>query len=179
MTNHPAPPIDPPEELARLREDLMAFYQPANSQERIAVERIALAQQSILRAARLETSLFTSPAAAEGLHTILETEGFKNFLRYQAQAERAYRRAVAELMHLEAQRPAVPLPQRPVAPTLQPRPSGSPGATAPRGSTTNPVAGAPPPAPSLARAAVPASVPFAGPLAAASRNSAENLALRL
>src|SRR5512137_2235557 len=48
------------DEIAHLRADLMAVYQPVNSQELFAIERIALAQQAILRAARLEASLFTT-----------------------------------------------------------------------------------------------------------------------
>src|ERR1017187_2984976 len=47
-------------EAANLRDDLVAFYQPLNSQELFAVERIALAQQALLRAARLEAGLFTA-----------------------------------------------------------------------------------------------------------------------
>ncbi len=47
-------------EVAGLREDLIHDYQPVNSQELFAIERIALAQQSILRAARLEAALFTA-----------------------------------------------------------------------------------------------------------------------
>ena len=46
-------------EVANLREDLVTLYQPANSQELFAVERIALAQQAILRAARLEAGFFS------------------------------------------------------------------------------------------------------------------------
>ena len=48
------------DEIAHLRADLIAVYQPVNSQELFAIERIALAQQAILRAARLETGLFTT-----------------------------------------------------------------------------------------------------------------------
>ena len=47
-------------EIARLTDDLTAVYRPVNSQELFAVERMALAQQSILRAARLEAGLFTA-----------------------------------------------------------------------------------------------------------------------
>src|SRR2546425_864559 len=47
-------------EVARLKADLTAVYQPVNSQELFAIERIALAQQALLRAARLESGLFTS-----------------------------------------------------------------------------------------------------------------------
>jgi hypothetical protein len=47
-------------EIDHLREDAVAVYQPVNSQELFAVERIALAQQSMLRAARLESGLFTT-----------------------------------------------------------------------------------------------------------------------
>src|SRR6266446_6901821 len=47
-------------EVARLTDDLTAVYQPVNSQELFAIERIALAQQALLRAARLESGLFTA-----------------------------------------------------------------------------------------------------------------------
>lgn len=172
MTNHPPAPVEPPEELARLREDLIDFYQPVNSQERIAVERIALAQQSILRASRLETSLFTGPGADQALHSILETEAFKNFLRYQAQAERTYRRAVEEFDQLQGQRPPLwdPAPDAATAPAETPAPHSTLHLAA---------TGNPPSVPSLARSAVPASPSFAAPLLASSRNSGENPALRL
>ena len=47
-------------EIANLRADLVAVHQPVNSQELFAIERIALAQQSLLRAARFEAGLFTT-----------------------------------------------------------------------------------------------------------------------
>lgn len=47
-------------DIANLKADLVAFYQPANSQELFAIERIAIAQQQIFRGARLEAGLFTS-----------------------------------------------------------------------------------------------------------------------
>src|ERR1017187_4301526 len=47
-------------EVAHLKDDLLAFYQPVNSQELFALERIALAQHALLRAARLESGLFTT-----------------------------------------------------------------------------------------------------------------------
>src|ERR1700688_2078227 len=46
-------------EVAQLRDDAVAVYRPVNSQELFAVERIAIAQQGMLRAARLESGLFT------------------------------------------------------------------------------------------------------------------------
>jgi hypothetical protein len=48
------------DEVARLRADLIAVYQPVNSQELFALERMAIARQAMLRAARLESGLFTS-----------------------------------------------------------------------------------------------------------------------
>src|SRR5437879_5386698 len=53
-------------EVAHLTADLTALYQPVNSQELFALERIrlgwriALAQQTLLRAARLEAGLLTT-----------------------------------------------------------------------------------------------------------------------
>src|SRR5579863_5807412 len=48
------------QEIARLKSDLVSVYQPVNSQELFALERMALSQQAILRAARLESGLFTN-----------------------------------------------------------------------------------------------------------------------
>jgi hypothetical protein len=128
------------QEVANLKADAMAFYQPVNSQEIFAVERIALAQQSLLRAARLESGLFTNclndsfdpldrPIVllneeiagngdiritsaqnrnfllAEGFHRIVKrSNSWTLFLRYQAQTERLYRRAVEEFERLKALR---------------------------------------------------------------------------
>ena len=58
------------QEVAHLRADLIAVYQPANSQELFAIERIALVQQGILRIARLESGLLTSC-----LNEALDTSG--------------------------------------------------------------------------------------------------------
>ncbi len=128
--------------IARLKDDLLAVYQPVNSQELFAVERIALAQQALLRSAALETGLFTSClnealqqngnlaftladdltadlevtkaqnrayALAEGLQLqARRSNGFPLFLRYQAQTERLYRRAVEEFERLRALRAELP-----------------------------------------------------------------------
>ena len=48
------------QEIGRLKFDLVSVYQPVNSQELFALERMALSQQAILRAARLESGLFTT-----------------------------------------------------------------------------------------------------------------------
>ena len=37
--------------IANLKDDLVAAYQPVNSQERFALERMAIAQQTLIRAA--------------------------------------------------------------------------------------------------------------------------------
>ncbi len=120
--------------IARLADDLVATYQPANSQERFALERIAIAQQGLLRIARLESGLLTacldeavdrtdtpffqmSPELLDGVDVTRQQNrnyclalGFHRqavkaptwtlFLRYQAQAERLYRRAVEDLERL-------------------------------------------------------------------------------
>lgn len=52
--------LEPLDEFGRLKDDLIAAYQPVNSQELFAVERIALTQQTLLRGARLEAGLFTA-----------------------------------------------------------------------------------------------------------------------
>ena len=121
--------IENPEEIDRMISDTVAAYQPLNSEELFAVERIALSKIALLRAARLEAGLFTTclhmslnhnniapmvpldPTLTHGLRVSVEqnrnfalADGFERmaqrsnsfslFLRYQAQAERQYRRAV-------------------------------------------------------------------------------------
>jgi hypothetical protein len=119
-------------DVADLRDDLVEFYQPANSQELFAIERIALAQHAILRIARLETGLLTSclnqsftltdadaplvelrPAllanteftltqkrnfllAGGFQHSAAQSNALSLCLRYAAQAERFYRRAIED-----------------------------------------------------------------------------------
>ena len=131
-------------EVANLKDDLVAFYQPVNSQELFAVERIALAQQALLRAARLESGLFTTCLNScydpfgepivlmneelagngdieitraqnrnyllgEGFHRMAgKSNSWSLCLRYQAQAERHYRRAVEEFDRLKALRAEIP-----------------------------------------------------------------------
>jgi hypothetical protein len=132
------------DEVAHLKADLTAVYQPVNSQELFALERMALTQQAMLRAARLESGLFTtcldtaldadgnpfvamSPelagngdieitraqnrnyALADGFQRMVrQANGWSLFLRYQAQAERHYRRAVEEFDRLKALRADLP-----------------------------------------------------------------------
>ncbi|MGA2771051.1 MAG: hypothetical protein ABSG26_09570 [Bryobacteraceae bacterium] len=135
----PSGPLEDLDEVANLREDLIAVYHPANSQELFALERIALAQQAILRAARLESGFFTAclnescdPTTGDpillinevlagnieitkaqnrnltlgdGFHRLIrQTNSFALLLRYQAQAERQYRRAIEEFDRLKALR---------------------------------------------------------------------------
>src|SRR5689334_15733087 len=49
--------FDDPDALARLREDAIREYQPITSQELQAVDRIAIGQLQMLRAARLEAGM--------------------------------------------------------------------------------------------------------------------------
>jgi hypothetical protein len=142
-TAFPVVHLEDVDEVAHLRDDAIARYQPLDSQELFAVERIALAQQALLRVERLHSGLFTiclnqvvtaddrpmigiSPhLAAEGGQIVkqqkrsyLLAEGFHRtfnsvptfglFLRYQAQTERLYRRAVEEFERLRALRHELP-----------------------------------------------------------------------
>jgi hypothetical protein len=116
------------QELENLIADAVAFYDPQNSQEQFAVERIALCQLSILRAYRLEAGAVTDAYAAvlgphapecgdkpsDQVDTELLGQGFQVrtfrghswtlILRYQAQADRQYRRAVDDFERLKLQR---------------------------------------------------------------------------
>jgi hypothetical protein len=143
------------QEIVHLRDDLIAVYQPVNSQELFALERVALAQHAILRGARLESGYFTTcldtsfdsggepirlmnPTIAgdgdievtraqnrnyllgDGFHRMArESNSFSLLLRYQAQAERHYRRAIEEFDRLKALREE--LPNEPITePDLEP-----------------------------------------------------------
>src|SRR5580693_937098 len=132
------------QEIAKLKADLVSVYRPVNAQEVFALERMALGQQAILRAARLEAGLFTTcmnetmdsqnrpytpmskELAGDGDIEITRAQnrnycladGFQHqarksnvwplFLRYQAQAERQYRRALQEFDRLKALRHELP-----------------------------------------------------------------------
>ena len=147
------------DEVARLKDDLLAVYQPENPQEVFAIERLALAQHNLFRIARLEAGLMTQ-ALNEALNNagepfipmsedlipgdlpVVQAQnrnfalacGFARmaqrsnvwtlFLRYQAQAERHYRRAVEDLERLRSLRPTLP-PELPIEPTAEPDPKPS------------------------------------------------------
>jgi hypothetical protein len=133
------------QEIARLRDDLIAVYHPVNSEELFALERVALAQHAILRGARLESGYFTTsldtsfdsggepirlmnPTIAgdgdievtrarnrnyllsDGFHRMArESNSFTLLLRYQARAERHYRRGIEAFDRLKALREELPI----------------------------------------------------------------------
>jgi hypothetical protein len=146
---------------------------------------MALAQQSMFRASRLEAGLFTTGlnetldtgdhpftpmskelagvadiniaraqnrnyCLADGfLRLVRQSNGWSLFLRYQAQSERLYRRALEEFDRLKALRPE--LPNEPISdPQPQPDPATYPS------SETNP-----PPPENLSSAPTPAPGPIA------------------
>jgi len=164
------------QEIASLKADLFAVYQPANSQEAFALERMAVGQQTMRRAARLEAGLFTNCLnesldiandvpflpmnqtlagdgdievtraqnrnflLAQGFHHLSrQSNSWSLLLRYQAQAERLYRRAVEEFDRLKALRDE--LPNEPI-PDPEPEQNTDPYVQ----SESNPF-GPPPPAP--------------------------------
>ena len=138
--------IEDRDAIDRLRADLLAVYQPQNSQETFALERLALAQHNLLRIARLEAGLGTAALNQAlslsddtpfiPLHEDLQVPGedvkeqnraycfahgfdqmirqnpttWTLFLRYQAQAERLYRRALEDFERLVKLRPQLPEP---------------------------------------------------------------------
>ena len=140
------------ESLDNLKADLVGLYQPVNSQELFALERIALAQLALLRCSALEAGFFTSclnttlnadgsachfytddvtrdtGVAQAQIRSYRLADGFQRqaaksngwtlFLRYQAQTERLYRRAVEEFERLRALRGGLPeeIPNEPIAP---------------------------------------------------------------
>ncbi|MBZ5578923.1 MAG: hypothetical protein LAP40_20370 [Acidobacteriia bacterium] len=198
------------DEVAHLKADLISVYQPVNAQELFAIERIALCQQALLRAARLEAGLFTSaldevlspggqplllmdPDLTAGIEVTRQQnrnyclgEGFHRmarksncwslFLRYQAQADRLYRRAIEEFERLKRLRPelpnepiveAQPEEKEPISPACETNPclpqdpNGTIPAPSPPVSATLGHADPPPPTP--AGATVPSAPPAAPP----------------
>jgi hypothetical protein len=146
-------------QIASLVAGAIATYQPINSQERNAVERIALAQHSIRRLYALEAGFFANALQqapmdpnrlshsefAQGLEVgpgqhdayslafgfnryIRQSNVAAVFLRFQAQAERLYRRAVEDLHRLLKLRDQLP-PEKyeePNEPTSEPNPAPQP-----------------------------------------------------
>jgi hypothetical protein len=130
------PRLEDIEEVAELRESAIESYKPANSQELYAVERIAITQQAMNRAARLEAGTFTTclndvlnlrerplmemdpdmygggEPGREQVKNYLLAEGFRRSvgksnvihlsMRYSAQSERLYRRAIADFDRIKA-----------------------------------------------------------------------------
>jgi hypothetical protein len=130
------PRLEDVEEVAELRDRAVAFYKPANSQELFAIERIAITQQAMNRAARLEAGTFTTclndvlnlrerplmemdpdmygggEPGREQVKNYLLAEGFRRSvgksnvihlsMRYSAQSERLYRRAIADFDRIKA-----------------------------------------------------------------------------
>jgi hypothetical protein len=144
--------FEDPEELEALRDDLMAFYHPANPQQLYVVERIAMAQQQILRAARLEAGLLSDSNAPDPHHTRKLANRFPTratggyayldfglILRYQAQAERQYRRWMEELERLQSltETPQDDFPNEPIFAT-QPQENTELRSTGPRSPTPAP-----------------------------------------
>ncbi len=143
-TNFAVVRLEDLQDVAKLTDDLVALHNPQNSQELFALERIALAQQALLRSARLEIGLFTvclnesydplgKPIVlmneelagngdiqitraqnrnflmGEGFHRMAKrSNAWPLFLRYQAQTERLYRRAVEDFERIKALREELP-----------------------------------------------------------------------
>jgi hypothetical protein len=130
------PRLEDTEEVGELRDRAVAFYKPANSQELFAVERIAITEHAMNRAARLEAGTFTTclndvlnlrerplmemdpemygggEPGREQVKNYLLAEGFRRSvgksnvihlcMRYSAQSERLYRRAVEDFDRIKA-----------------------------------------------------------------------------
>ena len=113
--------LETPEGISKLRDELIAFYRPANSQELFAVERIVMAHLSLRRCAALEDGLFAhlgqsrqdvNYRLAVGFSRF-ESSVWTTFLRYQAQSHDSYRRAIQMLESLRALRHKLPRKSRP------------------------------------------------------------------
>ena len=178
--------------IAHIKKSLVAHYQPANSEELYAIERIAFARHSLLRTYRMESGLvsFSLQKALQigGVPEILKNPedsyephvtkaqeesfwmatGFYEvnrlspscwqfFLRYQAQTERFYRRAMEEFERLRRHRGRIP-EQIDAEPAPQPT-AGQPPTPEPKTSPTPHVDRPAIPAPTQPAAASPRGRP--------------------
>src|SRR5450759_2558937 len=82
------------DEVAHLRDDAIAVYQPVNSQELFAIERIALAQQVLLRVERLHEGIFTT-----FLNEALTGEPHGHQRRYRQRRSRNHHGPEPQLSH--------------------------------------------------------------------------------
>jgi len=146
--------LEPLDQVANIRADLIRAYQPVNSEELFAIERLALARAALLRVYRLESGLYSSffnacftpggipirlmqpetlndnfEITVQQNRNFLISEGMSRFdarskdlvlfLRFQAQTERLYRRAIEELHRVRKLRNVLPSePLDDPAPTL-------------------------------------------------------------
>src|ERR1035441_1418326 len=146
------PRLEDVEEVADLRDRAVAFYKPANSQELFAVERIAITEHAMNRAARLEAGTFTTclndvlnlrerplmemdpdmygggEPGREQVKNYLLAEGFRRSvgnsnvihlcMRYSAQSERLYRRAIEDFDRIRALGPSINASEPPFEPLV-------------------------------------------------------------
>ena len=147
--------LENPDDIDKLKADLVATYQPVNNQEMWAIERLAIAQNSIFRSYRLESGIFTAClnesldrrgdtvlitmtpdmvgptekftgiercditraqnrnyGLGAGFHRFVQKANtWSLFLRYQAQAERNYRRGIEDLDRLRSMRDELAMEQ--------------------------------------------------------------------
>ena len=147
--------LENPDDIDKLKADLVATYQPVNNQEMWAIERLAIAQNSIFRSYRLESGIFTAClnesldrrgdtvlitmtpdmvgptekftgiercditraqnrnyGLGAGFHRFVQKANtWSLFLRYQAQAERNYRRGIEDLERLRSMRDELAMEQ--------------------------------------------------------------------
>ena len=124
--------------IAKQRADAIATYQPVNSQERFAVERIALTRQSLLLCAAIESGFLTGfrngtiardvfppdmltvdiqaahlqkpnlCLAAAAQRVLRKSGAWYLFVRYQAQTERLLRSAIKDFERLKNLRAELP-----------------------------------------------------------------------
>ena len=105
--------LEDTQDLANLTDDAVDFYQPANSQELFTVERIALAQLAVLRAARFEAEILSASLGQATQDPVAQriaanSNALSLSIRYSAHAERQYRRAVEDFDRLKALREEIP-----------------------------------------------------------------------
>jgi hypothetical protein len=132
--------MNDPFSLAALRAGALGYYKPRNSQEALAVERIAFAQRNIFHVEQMLTEWHAAAMGADPAQPSDEApllgrgaDVLSFLLKYQVQAERLYRRAVEDFQRLERRRQEENVPEEMIeeVPAPQPSPQPEPCPTSP------------------------------------------------
>jgi hypothetical protein len=119
---------------SNLEVDLVPRYQPADEQERLAVDRLEYTRQLLYRCYAMETDFFNDclqegPTLAEGfIRLTARSDRFSDFLDFQSKVEDLYQYAFDALLRLRAQHKKLPNEPKLLPNLNEMKPVAAPGA---------------------------------------------------